>query len=244
MNKTLNKIKDWILVWTGILLVFWIANAWVNISSVTSWDALTETIWNEIVTKVNETGNRVSGIFTDGSGNVWVGNAIPSAKLDVTWNVKIADWSQWLWKVLTSDADWLVTWSDPAYQTVSYNMAWGTVVNSGNTTFNSGDVTLSKWVRLLDIWYYLNPSAINSCFDVHIDATQTSGSFTNVKKLPNFNSETSYAVGRHWYVNTTQLINITTSTALIHARLTHSWCWSASYTVASNDLTMIATKVR
>ncbi len=65
MIKILNKFKDWIIIWIAILLVFWVANAWVNLWTVNTWDSLTSTKWNELVTNVNEVWNRVSWLVMD-----------------------------------------------------------------------------------------------------------------------------------------------------------------------------------
>ncbi|MDD2871125.1 MAG: hypothetical protein PHS49_03975 [Candidatus Gracilibacteria bacterium] len=90
MNKTINKLKDGVLFGIGALFVFGIANAWVNLSTVGPGDSLTDTIWNEMVTKLNDTGQRASGIFTDGSSNVGIGTNTPSDKLHmVGGNIKL-----------------------------------------------------------------------------------------------------------------------------------------------------------
>lgn len=241
MNKT---TKTSVSVIFTILLSYWLVSAWTNLTSVSNWDPLTSTVWNDMVTKVNETGNRVSWIFTDWSAKVGIGTNTPGAKLDVVWNIKIADWTQWDWKILTSDANGLATWTDPSYQTVAADITAGTVMSAGNSTYSTADVTLTKGIRLLNIWYYLYPSVISGCFDVHIDATPSSWSFITIRQLPNFNSEPSYSAARHSYVTTTQLVNITSTTAAVHPRTFHSWCGWAYYTVANATLTMIATKVR
>jgi hypothetical protein len=125
------------------------------------------------------------------------------------------------------------------------NLTAGTIVNSTNTTFSTSDVTLTQGVWLLNMGYYLYPTVINGCFDIHIDiSTPTSGTFTTIGTLPNFNSEGAYSSSRHSYLTTTQLINVTSSTATVHPRLYHVWCIGSSYTIGNATLSMIATKVR
>lgn len=130
MNKTLNKIKDWALVWIWILLVFWIANAWVNISSVTNWEALTSTIWNELVSKINDIWTRTDWIYNNW-GNIWIGVPTPNKKLEVNWivdaqnTIKAYASFNWLWWVniydsygissIVRNSAWIytITWSTP-----------------------------------------------------------------------------------------------------------------------------------
>lgn len=39
-----------------LFLSYWLVSAWTNLSSVTTWDTLTSTVWNDMVTKLNDTG--------------------------------------------------------------------------------------------------------------------------------------------------------------------------------------------
>lgn len=113
MKKTLNKIKDGALIWFWFLLILWISNAWVDLWTVSNWAILTETIWNDMVTKLNETGNRVSWIFTDWSGKVWIWTNTPNYNLDIisTWNSNVLVWATTTWNVWlvldASDWDWI-----------------------------------------------------------------------------------------------------------------------------------------
>ena len=51
-----------------------------------------------------------SNIFNSNAGNVGIGTTTPTAKLDVTGNIKIANGTQGAGKVLTSDANGLSSW--------------------------------------------------------------------------------------------------------------------------------------
>lgn len=88
MNIILSKLKSWVLMWLWFFLVFWIVNAWTSLTTVNSWDTLTESLWNEVVTKINETWERASWIFTDWNNNVGIGTTTPTSKLDVEWVIK------------------------------------------------------------------------------------------------------------------------------------------------------------
>ena len=126
MNKTINKLKDGVLFWIWALFVFWIANAWVNLSTVGPGDSLTDTIWNEMVTKLNDTWQRASGIFTDWSSNVWIWTNTPTSKLDVEWKIR-----------------WNATYSyDPSSTTLSFT-------NTSAATFS--DIQTSIVVQNWDI---------------------------------------------------------------------------------------------
>lgn len=56
MNKTINKIKSWVLIWiwfsltTIIVSITFAATIW----TVWSWSTLTDTLWNTLVWQVNE----------------------------------------------------------------------------------------------------------------------------------------------------------------------------------------------
>lgn len=69
-----------------IILSYWLVSAWTNLWTVTSWTSLTDTIWNNMIIQLNDVWQRSSGIFTDGSWNVWVWTNTPYAKLDVSGN--------------------------------------------------------------------------------------------------------------------------------------------------------------
>jgi len=80
MKKTLNKLKDWALFWIWFLIILWISNAWVNLWEVSSWDSLTSTIWNDLVWKINENGNKLEWL-----SNTWW-------KLTMNWVIESTIW--------------------------------------------------------------------------------------------------------------------------------------------------------
>ncbi len=66
-----------------------------------------------VYTQMITTGNTF--LARDGAAfKVGIGTILPAAKLDVTGNVKIADGTQGLGKVLTSDANGLAAWQVPS----------------------------------------------------------------------------------------------------------------------------------
>ncbi|MBI4548599.1 MAG: hypothetical protein HY707_11495 [Ignavibacteriae bacterium] len=71
-----------------------------------------------------------------GSGNVGIGTAIPAAKLDIVGNLRIADGTQGVGKVLTSDSSGVASWQ-PAAGGVSGTGA------SGQVSFWTGTSSLS-----------------------------------------------------------------------------------------------------
>ena len=68
-----------------------------------------------------------------GNGNVGIGTTTPTARLDITGNIKITDGTQGAGKVLTSNANGMASWSTPT------SSPWAV---SGNniSTINSGNV--------------------------------------------------------------------------------------------------------
>ncbi len=97
----MKKIK----ILTSIVLTTILATsavlAWTDLWTVSDSDTLTSALWNTVVWKINENGNRLEGIY-----NVWgdigVGETNPQAKLDVNWSIR-ATWfyTTWLWYTKT-----------------------------------------------------------------------------------------------------------------------------------------------
>lgn len=88
------------------------------------WASIQSTIYNLVVGAASwaASGN---DIYNTNSGNVGIGTAIPSAKLEVAGQVKITGGSPGAGKVLTSDSSGLASWATPSsgwqviYQTCS-----------------------------------------------------------------------------------------------------------------------------
>lgn len=83
--KLKKYTKSSLIILITIILSYWVVSAWTNLTTVTAGTTLTDTLWNDIITQVNETWNRVSWIFTDWSNNVWIWTITPSTKLEVSW---------------------------------------------------------------------------------------------------------------------------------------------------------------
>lgn len=157
MSNILNKIKEWIIVWIWFFLTFWIVNAWTNLITVSSWETLTEAIWNDMITKVNETWVRASWIFTDWNNNVGIGKSTPTTKLDVEWVIKAKGLNTTIyrvWWINSSSATLssLNTWATFPDLTVSFNLTEPTTVLSNykiTMHWNWGYIltrTLVDWV--------------------------------------------------------------------------------------------------
>jgi hypothetical protein len=94
-----------------------------------------------------------SKMVIDYSGNVGIGLTVPSAKLDIAGTVKIADGTQALGRVFTSDASGLGSWqvipndndwsfriTDTADTTLQMGGRWG-ISRAGNTLYGNTDST-------------------------------------------------------------------------------------------------------
>ena len=75
MKNIIVKFRDWIIFALWALLIFWIANAAVSLTA-TSWEWLTAAKWNDLV-------NKVSWVYTDGSGNVGIWTDTPQNNFSV-----------------------------------------------------------------------------------------------------------------------------------------------------------------
>lgn len=113
IKKFFKKLWSGVLFWIWVTLGIWVISlvyaTWTSLPTQTSGSHLTSTIWNDLVNWVNDIWKRTDNIYsTGGNIGIWVPN--PSTKLDVNWQIKIAWWSPWVGKVLTSDANWLASW--------------------------------------------------------------------------------------------------------------------------------------
>lgn len=94
-NKFLKNIWTWAVMWLWIILSIWLIGsvyAYTNLPTATSWDSLTETIWNDLINSVNDIWTRTDNIFSVG-WNIWIWEATPGAKLHVAWDLKV-DWNR------------------------------------------------------------------------------------------------------------------------------------------------------
>lgn len=143
--KKINK--NYILSFLVFIFSVWIVSSWTNLWTVTSWTNLTDTIWNNLITQVNETGNRVSGIFTDWSGNVGIGTETPNSKLDVNWSITvwwshiITKWSNWGLVLNAWPADWS-------------NVAWIWFRKNNTLWINTSYVDLMRITETWNVWIW------------------------------------------------------------------------------------------
>lgn len=105
-----KSIKNWIISWVAFLLTvsLWtfVFAAWTNLPNVSSWNNLTATIWNNLVSKINDIWTRTDWINNTSWWNIWIWNASPNSKLDVSWVIESNNW--WFkfpdWTIQTSKA--------------------------------------------------------------------------------------------------------------------------------------------
>ncbi len=107
--------------------------------------------------------NHPLGFFTNGSspqmtlltnGNVGIGTSSPTAKLDVTGNVKITDGTQGAGKVLTSDASGMASWQTSGAS--SWAVSGNNISNSNTGGVGIGTNTPSYGLHVnndADVWH-------------------------------------------------------------------------------------------
>lgn len=174
-----NKNKNILISMVLLILSYGFVNAWTNLSSVTTGDSLTATVWNDMATKLNDAWQRASGIFTDGSGNVGVGTENPNSKLHVNWAITlwshvITKWSNWALVLNAWPADWL---NQAGVWFRKNNILWD--VSSYidlmriTETWNVWIWTISPWAKLQVSWWetilqqesWITPTLQNSWVD-------------------------------------------------------------------------------
>ena len=64
-------------------------------------------------TWLNASGTATGSVVLGTTGNVGIGTATPTEKLELIGKMKVVDGSQGTGKVLTSDANGVATWKDP-----------------------------------------------------------------------------------------------------------------------------------
>lgn len=91
-------------------------------------------------------------------GNVWIWTSSPWAKLDIAWSIKIADGTQWAWKVLQSDANGLASWQSIS-TLPSAGTAWQTFYSNGSSWVASQNIYnngWNVWIWTASPWYKLH----------------------------------------------------------------------------------------
>ncbi len=190
MKKTIYKLKDWVLFWIWFLIIIWIANAWTDITQVSTWEPLTATIWNELLTKLNDTGQRASWLFTDINSNVWVWTSTPISKFEVSWNIATKWWqvlmqrpvtTWWRARGLMYTPDWV---ADPTYNWLAWIwLAW-TASTEGRIflTFWTSPWTSTAWIQILPnwnvwIWTYTPTSTLDVNWTINVSWQPLSKTF-------------------------------------------------------------------
>lgn len=149
VRNFLDKFFGWVMFWSWVILVLWVYSAYsayVSILSVNTWDKLTSSTFNNLISNIEDINSRVSSISSIwtktwnniyyNSWNVWVGNNNPQANLDVSWTVKMF-WNRTaisVWTTYQAPSDWFVL----AFWRTDWNswlirlslLAWNPPVNS------------------------------------------------------------------------------------------------------------------
>lgn len=81
------KAKNILLTILTLFLSIIVVQAWNGSLTTTSWSTLTETLWNNLVSNVEELNTRTTWITASG-WNIWIWTSSPSTKLEVNWSIK------------------------------------------------------------------------------------------------------------------------------------------------------------
>lgn len=86
----LENIWKWVALWIWVILSIWIFGtiyAYTNLPTQTSGDQLTESIWNEVINKINDIWNRTNNISSVwGKIGIWATS--PTTDLDVRGDIR------------------------------------------------------------------------------------------------------------------------------------------------------------
>lgn len=163
-----NSLKQWIVIWIWISFVLWLI--WITYASVSSWDTLTATMWNE---KTVPTGAVMSfylsscpewWVLADGSN--WTVDLRWTVVRWIWWDLNWRDVERTLWEYQEDSYEsHSHTWSATTYGNTFEHLLWSTNWNNnkygyiswwywaevGNFTINNSwwSETRSKNVALL-----------------------------------------------------------------------------------------------
>lgn len=197
MKNILNKFKNWIIFWLWLLFVLWVASAWVNLSTVNTWDSLTSTKWNDLVTKINDIWTRTDWIYNN-SWNIGIWVATPTAKLDVNWTI-------------VTDANTFASVGSVMPNNMSYSAWWNVVWTTA---------TLNKWVYLVK--YYMCTS--QNSFTWWAYALVTTISWTTIFDNTSYISSNTNSWDC-WFFDSS-LLKVTSNTAQVAIKINAYLSWT------------------
>lgn len=116
-----------------------------NGSTYVTYTAPSNTAWNLSGSTTDAGSNKTADIYR--TGKVGIGNATPSANLDINGTIKIVDGSQAANKVLTSDANGLASWQSP-YSIGDYKYSAQGANHNGWLLCNGATVSRATYASL------------------------------------------------------------------------------------------------
>lgn len=180
-----NTIKKWFVFWITFLFTVWLWIvwywAWSNLPTVNPEDTLTETIWNNVINKVNDIWARTDWIYNS-NWKIWIWTSNPTENLHVNWTIesyydtalwfknqfmlkRLKSWVfdgtamsidvwQWIW--LTN----IVAWSKRNYSSKNYEYLW----TRWTSRIYAGDWTIQLLVWSWTTWVENSPVTWNQVF--------------------------------------------------------------------------------
>lgn len=185
MQKT--KILTSIVLTT--FLATWAVLAWVDLWTVSDSDTLTATLWNTVMWKINENGNKLSWVYNVW-GNIGIWTVNPTESLEIDGSIKI----NWSWESVTISVD---TWNEilkninktwyvfSTHNPIDLRHSW----NWPGTNFRNCEV-----IEYFQLWETIQNTVVTSILSYRLwsDRTTRTSSSEHAKFLRDFALHPSY----------------------------------------------------
>ncbi len=153
----MNKLKIITSIIITSFLATWIIYAWVDLWTVNPWEGLTSTLWNNLVSKINENWQKLSWVYNS-AWNIWLWEVNPTYPLEIT---RTAETPTQI-RIKNTATTWLL--NDPWIRMESRNSNYQIFANDENNSLVFWDTNL--WLADMtitgswNVWIWLpSPTA-------------------------------------------------------------------------------------